>query len=259
MNEYGIFEQRSGLGKRITARHPQLRTKRPVPDDVDEEEIVEEVYPPRLPTSARRYTVGYDLSDEEVIEQGNQRFHIRYVDIPRRQSQRPPTPAQQRPRQQAISEDGEQGREAKQKRKIHWLVFLGLSMIVMLFGWYALSMLGTWWQIHTDDVTYGNPRTFQIDAVVGHDNDSPTSPTHFIAENLHDKIIVVEIPAGDISKSRSFAITTLTQGSELTPVTIELRDVNADGKPDLLVHIGDPGNVFTVILFNNGTQFVSKL
>jgi len=35
--------------------------------------------------------------------------------------------------------------------------------------------------------------------------------------------------------------------------------LNADGKPDLLVHIGDPGNVFTVILFNNGTQFVSKL
>ncbi len=132
-------------------------------------------------------------------------------------------------------------------------------MIVMLFGWYALSMLGTWWQIHTDDVTYGTPRTFQIDAVVGHNNDSPTSPTHFIAENLHEKIIVVEIPAGDISKSRSFAITTLTQGSELTPVTIELRDVNADGKPDLLVHIGDPGNVFTVMLFNNGTQFVSKL
>ncbi|SRR6266566_2061094 len=268
MNEYGLFEQRSGLGKRgswtsqgqrITTRHPQLRSQRQVQPDVDEEEIIEEVYPPRLPTSARRYTVGYDLADEEVIEQGNQRFHIRYVDIPRRQSQLPPPPTRQRPRQQAISEDGEQGRETKQKRKVHWLVFAGLALLIMIVGWTAINLFATWWQMHTDDVMYGNPRTFQLDAVVGHNNDLPTSPTHFIALNLHDKIIVVEIPAGEISKSRSFAITTLTQGSALTPVTIELRDVNADGKPDLLVHIGDPGNVFTVILFNNGTQFVSKL
>src|SRR6266566_2851735 len=102
MNEYGLFEQRSGLGKRgswtsqgqrITTRHPQLRSQRQVQPD----------------------------ADEEVIEQGNQRFHIRYVDIPRRQSQLPPPPTRQRPRQQAISEDGEQGRETKQKRKVHWL------------------------------------------------------------------------------------------------------------------------------------------
>jgi len=268
MNEYGIFEQRSGLGRRggwtnqgerITARQPQVRTKRPVQPDSDEEDIVEEVYPPRLPSSARRYTVGYDLSDEEVIEQGNQRFHIRYVDIPHRQSHLPPAPAHQRPRQHDTAADSEQGREAKQKRKLHWLLFAGLALIIMLVGWAALNLFATWWQVHTDDVTYGTPRTFQIDAVVGHNNDSPTSPTHFIALNLHDKIIVVEIPAGEISKSRSFAITTLTQGSELTPVTIELRDVNADGKPDLLVHIGDPGNVFTVILLDNGQQFVSKL
>jgi hypothetical protein len=272
INEYGLFEQQSGLGKRgsftaqgqrITARHPQLRSQRPVQPDVDEEEIIEEVYPPRLPSSARRYTVGYDLSDEEVYESGNTRFHVRYVDVPkRRQAQlqpAAPAPAKQSQQQPTSADKQEQGRAVKTSRNLHWLVFLGLGMVVMLFGWYVVSSLGTWWQMHTDDVTYGNPRTFQLDAIVGHNNDSPTSPTHFIAENLHDKIIVVEIPAGDISKSRSFAITTLTQGSELTPVTIELRDINADGKPDLLVHIGDPGNVFTVILLNNGTQFVSKL
>ena len=268
-NEYGIFEQRSGLGKRgsrtsngerITTRQTQIRAQRPVQPDSDEDEIIEEIYPPRLPTSARRYTAGYDVSDVEVIQQGNQRLHIRYVDIPkRRQSQLPPvSPHPQASARQQTYED-EQGREVQTRRKLHWLFFVGLAMIMMIAGWTAINLLGTWWQTHQDDVTYGNPRTYQLDAVVGHNNDSQTSPTHFIAENLHDKIIVVEIPAGDISKSRSYAITALAAGSELTPVTVELRDVNADGRPDLLVHIGDPGSVFTVILFNNGTQFVSKL
>jgi hypothetical protein len=273
MNEYGLFEQQSGLGKRggftslgqrITTRHPQLRSQRPVQPDSDEDEIYEEVYPPRLPISARRYSAGYDISDEEVYEQGNTRLHVRYVDVPKRRQSLPPPPAAPAPAKQSlrqpIYEDGQtQGRAVQPRRKLHWLFFAGLAMIIMLVGWTAINLFGTWWQTHQDDVTYGTPRTFQLDAIVGHNNDSQTSPTHFIAENLHDKIIVVEIPAGDISKSRSFAITTLTQGSELTPVTIELRDVNADGRPDLLVHIGEPGNVFTVILFNNGTQFVSKV
>jgi len=270
MNEYGLFEQQSGLGKRggftaqgerITTRQPQLRSQRPVQPDIDEEEIVEEVYPPRLPTSARRYNAGYDISDEEVYEQGNTRLHVRYVDIPkRRQSQLPPAPHLKQSQRQPVYEDGKtQSRAVHPRRKLHWLFFAGLAMIIMLVGWTAINLFGTWWQMHQDDVTYGTPRTFQLDAIVGHNNDSQTSPTHFIAENLHDKIIVVEIPAGDIGKARTYAITALAAGSELTPVTIELRDLNADGKPDLLVHIGDPGNVFTVILFNNGTQFVSKL
>jgi hypothetical protein len=270
MNDYGLFEQQSGLGKRgsfsslgqrITARQPQLRSQRPVQADVDDDEVIEEVYPPRLPSSARRFGAGYDISDEAVYEQGNTRFHVRYVDVPkRRQSQLPPAPPPlKQSRQPIYEEEQEQGRAVQPRRKLHWLFFAGLALLIMLVGWTAINLFGTWWQTHQDDVTYGTPRTFQLDAIVGHNNDSQTSPTHFIVENLHDKIIVVEMPAGDISKSRSFAITTLTQGSELTPVTIELRDINADGKPDLLVHIGDPGNVFTVILLNNGTQFVSKL
>jgi len=271
MNEYGLFEQRSGLGKRggftsqgqrITTRQPQIRSQRQGQPDVDDDETYDEVYPPRLPTSARRYSAGYDISDEEVYEQGNTRLHVRYVDIPKRRQALPPppaAPAKQSPRQPIYEDEQTQGRAVQPRRKLHWLFFVGLAMIIMIVGWTAINLFGTWWQIHQDDVTYGTPRTFQLDALVGHNNDSQTSPTHFIAENLHDKIIVVEIPAGDISKSRSYAITALAAGSELTPVTIELRDVNADGKPDLLVHIGDSGNVFTVILFNNGTQFVSKV
>jgi len=261
-NEYGIFEQSSGLGnrggwtsqgERITTRQQHTRARRPVQADIEEDEIIEEVYPARMPTSTRRYNVGYDISDEEVIQQGNQRLHIRYVDVPkRRQSQLPPSA----PTRDHIQDDEEQ--PAKQKRKVHWLVFLGLGMVVMLLGWYALSSLGTWWQMHQDDSAYGNPRTFQTDAVLGH-SDSSTSPTHFIAVNLNGNIIVIELPGGDTGKARSYAITSLPGNTGNPPVKLIFQDINRDGKLDMAVQIGDPGQVVTVILFNSGTQFVSKL
>ncbi|SRR6266566_5419162 len=271
VNDYGLSEQGSGLGKRggwtsqgdrITTRRQHIQANRPVQPDIDEDEIIEEVYPARMPSSTRRYDVGYDISDEEVIQQGNQRLHIRYVDIPkRRHAQLPPaSPAPQYhpQRQQDIYKDEAPEQPAKQKRKIHWLVFLGLGMIVVLLGWYALSSLGTWWQTHQDDSTYGNPRTFQTDAVVGH-SDSSTSQTHFIAVNLNGTIIVIELPGGDASKARSYTITSLPGNTGNPPVKLVFQDINRDGKLDLVVQIGDPGQVVTVILFNNGTQFVSKV
>jgi hypothetical protein len=43
------------------------------------------------------------------------------------------------------------------------------------------------------------------------------------------------------------------------PVKLSFQDMNADGKPDLLVQIGDTNAVIYVTLFNNGSQFVSRL
>jgi hypothetical protein len=37
----------------------------------------------------------------------------------------------------------------------------------------------------------------------------------------------------------------------MTPVTGEVRDVNGDGKPDLIVHIQDQ----TLVFINDGTEF----
>jgi hypothetical protein len=266
MNEWRLFEQtgqgkRGGWtsqGQRITTRHQKIQSQQPAQPDADEDEIYDEVYPTRLPTSTRRYNVSYDLSDEEVIQQGNKRLHIRYVDVPKRtHAQLPPASPRQRPYQQDIYEDAE-AEPVKQKKKVHWLVFLGIGMIVMLIGWYAFSSLATWWQIHTDDVTYGNPRTYQTDAVVGH-SDSPTNPTHFIAFNLNGNILVIELPGGDAAKARSYTITSIPGNAGNPPVKLVFQDINRDGKLDLVVQIGDPGQAVTVILFNNGTQFVSKL
>jgi len=66
-------------------------------------------------------------------------------------------------------------------------VFLGIGMIAMLALWALLTLAVSWWSVKWDDIQYGRPRTFQVDAVVGH-NDSATNPSHFIAMNLNGRI-----------------------------------------------------------------------
>jgi hypothetical protein len=143
------------------------------------------------------------------------------------------------------------GKKAKQARP-HWLFFVGIGFLVMVLGWVGLNAFGSWWQNHQNDTTYGTPRTFQCDAIVGH-NDSPAHPSHFIALNLNRHIVIIEIPGGDISKSVIYSGPVLLgDGQDLTPVTLSFADVNGDGKIDMLLHILDQTIVFT----NNGTKFV---
>ncbi len=135
--------------------------------------------------------------------------------------------------------------------RFHWLVWVGLAMLVMLVGWYALTALGTWWQTTQDDWHYGRPRTFQIDANVGHGT-TQNPMSHFIALNLDRHIEVIEIPGDDASKSRIYLGPTLIgPGEDLTPVTLSFADVNGDGKLAMIIHVSDSQYIF----LNTGTGF----
>ncbi|HLX39774.1 MAG TPA: hypothetical protein VKR42_04540 [Ktedonobacteraceae bacterium] len=128
-------------------------------------------------------------------------------------------------------------------------IFAGMLATIVLAN--GLMTFGSWWQIHQDDVTYGRPRTYQFNAVVGH-NDSAANPTHFICINLNRHVEIIEFPGGDATHARMYQGPVLFgDGQDLTPVTAEVRDVNGDGKPDLIVHIQDQQIVF----INTGTQF----
>lgn len=184
------------------------------------------LYDTRRPTSTRRYNVDVE---GRVIQQGNRRIIIHDA---------PPL--------QRLS------KEPEEKRRVHWSVFVGLAMFIMIAGWIGLTVLANWWQITQDDWHYGRPRTFQIDSVVGH-HDSLASPSHFIATNLKGKITVIEIPGGDTSHSVIYVGPTLLgQGQDLTPVTVSFSDVNGDGKPDMILHILSQD----IIYLNDGTKFV---
>lgn len=133
------------------------------------------------------------------------------------------------------------------------LVVVGVALFIMLLGWLALSWLGSWWTTQTNDWTYGRPRTFQVDAVVGH-HDSPGHPSHFLVLNLHRQVLVIELPGGDPSKAIMYTGPALVgDGQDLTPVTLTFADVNGDGKPDMEIHILDQ----VIVFHNTGAKFVA--
>jgi len=145
------------------------------------------------------------------------------------------------------------------RRRLPWYFYASTILAGILILYIVINVGGTWLQHTRDDWTYGNPRTYQTDANVGHGT-SQDLMSHFIAENLNGQVIVIEIPGGEVGKAHIYTITTLAQGSNDTPVTISFKDINADGKLDMLVSIGEPDNLlFVVMLFNNGTTFVPKL
>lgn len=135
----------------------------------------------------------------------------------------------------------------------HWLLIVGVLLCIMILGWAALSALGGWWTTQQNDWGYGRPRTFQVDAVVGHNGDSPAHPSHFLAMNLHRQVLVLEIPAGDPSRMQVYLGPVLVgDGQDLMPVTLSFEDRNGDGKPDLNIHIGDQ----TIVFLNEHGTFV---
>jgi len=88
-----------------------------------------------------------------------------------------------------------------------------------------------------DDLRYGRPRTVQLDAFVGHGEDSG-QPTHLMAINLNRQITIIELPGGDVSKARTIAGPYLFGADEdLTPPHLSLREMDGDGNVDLVLDI----------------------
>lgn len=220
-------------------------TRTPVPVEVVGDYKLEEdesYYATRLPTSTRRYQV----SPPYVYQQGNRRYHVGYAEIPRRTSRYARHPSERYDDERATPVPP----ATRSRRSIHPLLYIGGGMLAIVALFLLLSSAATLLQQKKDDLVYGNPRTFQLDVVVGH-NDSPANPSHFLAINLHRHVEVIEIPGGDATRERVYQITTLFgDGEDLTPVTLSFRDVTGDGKLDMLVHIE---NQTLVLINDNGT------
>jgi hypothetical protein len=133
----------------------------------------------------------------------------------------------------------------------HWLFFVGVGMLVSIALWVGLQMFGAWWSQHQLDATYGTPRTYQVDAVVGH-ADSTDHPTHFIVLNLKGRVVIIELPGGNVAHARIYNGPAIVGDNPAQiPATADFQDVNGDGKIDMIVHLGN--QQFTYI--NDGTQF----
>ncbi len=225
-------------------------------DDLFREEDSIPSNPPRPTTSTIRWN-GQIPARRATREMDTETTRQRYPVPPRRTAStytQSPDPARVRnvrgtTIQQAPAYPDKQAHEG---RSMHWMLYVGVGMIAALALWVLGSSLLAWGTAKYNDITYGNPRTFQTDAVVGHGGDSLAQPSHFVAMNLHGQVIIIELMAGNPAKSINYTGPDLFEsGGDLIPVTLEFRDVTGDGKPDMLVHIQDKVFVFV----NDGTKF----
>jgi hypothetical protein len=246
--------------KRVQQRKRVMDHEVPNEDDFD----YDDEWPMRMPSSARRYrtdvrTEGERLqSDVQPAPKRSKRTDSAERDVvipPRRTATQTNMPALQGDRRRTERERAPREQETEAlgvsgRFRPHWLVFVGLAMLVMVMGWVVFSAVANWWQVTQDDWHYGRPRTFQADFVVGHD-DSVANPSHFIALNLNRHVEIIEFPGGDPTKARIFlGPTLLGDGQDLAPVTLTFKDVNGDGKPDMIVNVEDSHFVF---INENGT------
>jgi hypothetical protein len=249
------MQQRS---RRVPAQ-PSKNTE----DDMLNEEEYDDFWPTRMPNSSRRFQDISDVRTDAGYRQGDvqlnaeQRYYSsgnthksRAVIPPRRTATQTGHPTEQSNRQRSVYTDDlpplSHTRRVSNRQgfNFHWLLFVGIAMFIMIIGWVAFNALGSWWQTTQDDWHYGRPRTFQIDAVVGH-NDSSSNPSHFIAMNLNRRVLIIELPGGDATKARIFNGPILIgQGQDLAPVTLSFQDVNGDGLLDMIVNVQDAHFVY---------------
>ncbi len=117
-----------------------------------------------------------------------------------------------------------------------YLLTLALCMVAIVL---VANSLVAWGQVKLDDLRYGRPRTSHLSGVVGHD-DSGGTPTQFVAMNLNRRVVVLEIPGGDASKTRTLTGPYLFGANEdLTPVRLGFSYVNDDQLTDLIVSVKD--------------------
>src|SRR5258707_10957815 len=196
------------------------------------------------------YPPDYEDADDQYTAQARPpRSAIRYQDTLSHQYRGQtvlPTPPQRLRRQRLTGPAPGQQQRPPARRSRHWSVYLVTGMATMTTLVIGLYSLGSWWQHVQDDWTYGMPRTYQTDAVVGHNHDSRAHPSHFIAINLHGQVEVFELPAGDPTKVRVFLGPILSgAGADQVVVTISFTDLDRDGTPDLILRYGDSAEVFS--------------
>ncbi len=193
--------------QRVPGQHPSHEEVWESEPDGEDSLIEDEVWPPRLPTSTRRYHyTAHAVPPGTALVRTTAMVGGRMQGVPARRSALPPRRSeagQAWPPPSRVEREPSPPppRQCRERLRLYWSLWLGIGMLIMTLGWLALGVLGSWWQTTQDDWHYGYPRTFQADAVVGHNHDAPAHPSHFLALNLSRHILVIELPAGDPSCS----------------------------------------------------------
>lgn len=134
---------------------------------------------------------------------------------------------------------------------LHSVAYLVTGLLALIAIYAVMGNMAAWGRSRWDDMRYGNPRTYHLDAAVGHGDGSGTL-THLLAMNLNRQVVIMELPGGDASKVRTLTGPYLFGADEdKTPVLMRLDDLNHDGAKDLVVSIKNE----EIVYFNRDGQF----
>ncbi|WP_287157065.1 hypothetical protein [Chloroflexus sp.] len=129
--------------------------------------------------------------------------------------------------------------------------YIVTGLLAVLALYVLVSAVVGWGQTLLDDWRYGRPRTFHLTAEVGRAEET-VGPTRLIAMNLDRQVLILEIPGGDVNKTRTIVGPYLVGANEdLTPITMRLADMNGDGLSDLIVGIKNE----EIVYLNRGDSF----
>lgn len=181
---------------------------------------------PPLGSVTRRYT---DARGNTIVEQGDRRYVLH-------------------------TEQG-RPRSRKARRRVSGLFVFGLGMLVMVVLLTLVVAIYQHQQAAEEQAAFEQPIITEAFHVVGHNHDSAARPSYFEFINLQGRVLIVELPAGDPAKAMIYTgPQVLGQSAYTQQVTGDFRDVNGDGRVDLIVSIG--GQQITFL--NTGTKFVPQ-
>jgi len=215
--------------------------------DEDEDADVSIGYPDEFPRVVPKSVVYRTTESHPPVRSGSQRRSS----IPARAS-RSRVDVVPGPPPRRTSSTSHKTEALPRRWRLHPLLFVGLALIVAILGWVVFTSVATWVTNMENHWQYGYPRTAQYDVVVGH-QDSAAHPSHFIVLNDDGQVEVIEFSGGDVSHARIYTgVAVVGADANLVPVTLSFRDVNGDGKLDMIVIAGNAQYVF----LNENGQFV---
>lgn len=151
------------------------------------------------------------------------------------QEEREDQPSRRRPGPAAPQRRSPSKPPARKRRRVPLLLSVAGVLIALVLLWEGVSQALVWGNNVFNGLRYGYPRTFQVDAVVGH-QDSKNQPSHFLAINLRGQIEIIEWPGGDASHARVYVVSQLVgPGSDLEPVTLRFLDLTGDHLPEMVI------------------------
>lgn len=140
----------------------------------------------------------------------------------------------------AIAAARRQPRLRMPRRALRALTLLLALLALLAVGSVGAARLGTM----RDALRYGYPRTTHLSGFLGH-GEARGAPSELLAVNLNRQVVVIEFPGGDTTHPAVLTGPYLFGAqSDLTPVQMQLRDMDGDGAQDLVLDIADEWLVY---------------